>query len=181
VPLGVLPPWGSRVVRVRAVVEVERNGKGVEGLLLLCDEAGIQVSAPEVREAARKLEGPVTEAVARFVAERIRPTGYRREARGALWALQHGEGDCTERASLAVALCRARGVPARMVSGYVVRGDGALPVQGWHDWAEAYEDGSWRRLEKREGHFVAFLVHGVEEVLGGARCAAGDLTVEAGK
>lgn len=46
--------------------------------------------------------------------------------RGALYALQEKKGDCTEYSDLFVALCRARGIPARPVHGLT------------HDWAEIY-------------------------------------------
>ena len=46
--------------------------------------------------------------------------------RGALYALQEKKGDCTEYSDLFVALCRARGIPARSIHGLI------------HDWAEIY-------------------------------------------
>jgi len=54
-----------------------------------------------------------------------RPNGssllkYERQSveHGALWALQNKKGDCTEFSNLMVALMRAAGIPAKVVSGY---------------------------------------------------------------
>jgi hypothetical protein len=37
------------------------------------------------------------------------------DLKGAVWAAQHGKGDCEEYTSLFIALCRANGIPARAV------------------------------------------------------------------
>jgi hypothetical protein len=181
VSLGVLPPWASRTVRLRALVELVSPSTDAPGGSWLGDEPGIEASSPDIIEAARSLDAPLSASVSRFVASHLKPTGYRRGTQGALWALKNGTGDCTEAACLTVALCRAKGVPARMVSGYLVRGDGALPLQAWHDWAEIHENGTWKRVDNMEGRHVAFLIHGADELLGGARCAAGALRIEAGR
>jgi hypothetical protein len=51
------------------------------------------------------------------------------------------EGDCTEHAVFLAALCRARGIPARVAIGLVyMQGEGAF---GYHMWTEAYIDHRW--------------------------------------
>jgi transglutaminase-like putative cysteine protease len=55
--------------------------------------------------------------------------------RGAVEALERGKGDCTEYADLFVAVCRAKEIPARVVTGYTVRFDSESPK---HNWAEVY-------------------------------------------
>ena len=59
--------------------------------------------------------------------------------RGALYALQEKRGDCTEYSDLFVALCRARGIPARSVHGFTYKSSG---VDQKHDWAEIYIPGT---------------------------------------
>lgn len=72
--------------------------------------------------------------------------------KGALSALEHKEGVCEDMASLFVALCRASGIPARIVNGYAdtsVEGNGwdvavgqSLSLKGQrHSWAEFYLEG----------------------------------------
>jgi transglutaminase-like putative cysteine protease len=57
------------------------------------------------------------------------------ENKGALYALQKRAGDCTEYATLFVALCRAQGIPSRIVSGATISADNILHN---HTWAELY-------------------------------------------
>lgn len=52
------------------------------------------------------------------------------------WALENGWYDCLIGSSLLVALCRARGVAARLVSGYMLY----PPYPGYHYWAEFWDE-----------------------------------------
>ena len=54
---------------------------------------------------------------------------------GAARALMIKEGDCSEYADLFVAICRNNRIPARVVTGFVIKDDNEI---GWHAWAEAY-------------------------------------------
>ncbi len=63
---------------------------------------------------------------------------------GALAALETGSGDCSEYASVFVALCRAAGIPAQVVVGCVVDWN-TTPL---HAWAEVYlEDLGWVQFD----------------------------------
>ena len=60
------------------------------------------------------------------------------------WVLEHGWYDCKIGAALIAALCRARGIPARLVSGYVL----CAASPGFHTWTEAWIDGrGWLPLD----------------------------------
>jgi hypothetical protein len=50
------------------------------------------------------------------------------------WLLDHGWYDCEIGAALLVSLCRARGIPARIVSGYMLY----KPAPTYHFWAEIW-------------------------------------------
>lgn len=55
------------------------------------------------------------------------------------------QGDCSEHAVLLAALARMFGLPARVVTGYVVFAlPDRPPVAAAHAWAEVFEDGAWR-------------------------------------
>ncbi len=60
------------------------------------------------------------------------------EEKGAKFALKTGQGDCTEFASTFVALCRIRGIPARLRAGLMLSSQ-----KSWnrHTWAEVYHAG----------------------------------------
>lgn len=53
---------------------------------------------------------------------------------GALYAAKNKTGECSEYADLLVALCRAKGIPARTVSGYINH----PAIVPRHAWAEVY-------------------------------------------
>jgi hypothetical protein len=83
------------------------------------------------------------------------------EERGALWALEHRQGDCSEYSYLFVALCRAVGIPARIQAGFAFSSYNEETENG-HMWAEYYLEGygwipvdaSWRLFDKIDGkHF----------------------------
>jgi transglutaminase-like putative cysteine protease len=60
------------------------------------------------------------------------------------------EGDCTEHAMLAAAMCRAVGVPSRIAVGLV-----HVPNQramGFHMWMEVWVGGKWYALDPTLGH-----------------------------
>jgi hypothetical protein len=83
---------------------------------------------------------------------------YTPEISNALQTLQSGQGDCGEHAALAVALCRAAGIPARAVSGliYWPPGNGF----GYHAWIEVYVsewiamDPSWDETQANPTHIA---------------------------
>jgi transglutaminase-like putative cysteine protease len=58
------------------------------------------------------------------------------------WILDCGWYDCRLAAALLVALCRARGIPARLVGGYLLW---RVPTE--HYWAEVVIDGVWRPFD----------------------------------
>jgi len=65
------------------------------------------------------------------------------------------EGDCSEHALLSAAMCRAVGIPARVVAGYVYvpQLNGRRNVFGGHAWTEAYIGGKWVGLDATRGSF----------------------------
>ena len=70
----------------------------------------------------------------------LKTAGYNPKEVGAVAALEAKIGDCTEYSDLLVALCRAQGVPARVIEGY---------TSSWvsvpqHNWTEVWlRDYGW--------------------------------------
>jgi transglutaminase-like putative cysteine protease len=155
-----IPPYGSKIVSIDATVALANEPNlletppptGFSGA-----EEFIEVDHPRIQEAANAIPGSSPEEVARgihqWVAGHIEDSGYVRENRGALVALDSRKGDCTEYMYLFAALARARGLPARGVGGFVV-GDSAVVRPGeYHNWAEFYLDGTWHLADPQEGVF----------------------------
>jgi transglutaminase-like putative cysteine protease len=62
------------------------------------------------------------------------------------------EGDCTEHAVLAAAMCRAVGIPSRAAVGLIYVDDRRRgPVLGFHMWAEAWVNGRWYPIDATLG------------------------------
>ncbi|MBP8285284.1 MAG: transglutaminase domain-containing protein [Rhodoferax sp.] len=136
----------------------------------LRDEPFIECDAREIRDIAVKLKraDQISTAKASFkwVVENIRDSGYLSEDRGALDAILSGHGDCTEFAYLIVALCRANGIPSRMVGGHVIVKDAVLAPYDYHNWAEVYVSGYWIIADAQKGfwdppsnEYLAFRFH----------------------
>lgn len=115
-------------------------------------DSGIQSLAaklkrPEARDTAL--------AIYDWVKQHLHYIGYIADDRGAAYALNRLQGDCTEYAYLAVALARANGIPARMVGGYVINKNAILRATDYHNWTEVYFDGAWRLLDAQKEQWLS--------------------------
>ncbi|RKY05885.1 MAG: hypothetical protein DRP66_09915 [Planctomycetota bacterium] len=95
----------------------------------------------DAAEAARKIES----FVAGYITEKNLSVGYATAAEVAL----SRQGDCTEHAVLTAAMCRAVGIPARVVFGlvYVDEFGDRKHVFGGHAWTEARIGAEWIGLD----------------------------------
>lgn len=93
------------------------------------------------------------------------------EEKGALWALEHGTGDCSEYSYLFVALCRAIGVPSRVQAGFAFHSTSET-IEDGHMWAEYYleeygwvpADVTWGNLNSLDSrHFSS--IQGIPEAI----------------
>lgn len=115
---------------------------------LQCDNKQIQDLArhavgntKDSGEAVRQIESFVSG----FITSKDLSVGYASAAEVAA----SRQGDCTEHAILTAAICRAAGIPARVVFGvvYVDEFIGHKNVFGGHAWVEAYVGGKWIGLD----------------------------------
>ncbi|MBP8304448.1 MAG: transglutaminase domain-containing protein [Phycisphaerae bacterium] len=97
--------------------------------------------ANDAAEAVRRIEA----FVAGHVKNKDLTVGYASAAEVA----STRQGDCTEHALLTAALCRAAGIPARVVTGlaYVPEFAGVRNCFGGHAWTAAYVGGQWMGLD----------------------------------
>jgi transglutaminase/protease-like cytokinesis protein 3 len=86
---------------------------------------------------AQQLE--LVSSIYNFVLGCMHYSGYNPSDTGAAAALASGSGDCTEYSDLFVALCRAKGIPARVIEGYAIDA-GSSDLRFGHNWTEAYLD-----------------------------------------
>lgn len=106
----------------------------------------IESDAAEIVRLARQIQENYTGSRAQLKAAFILPQQllhYRRQStKGALYAVKHREGDCTEYAALFVALARAMGYPARMTSEFLFTKSLDFSQPNHHA-AEVYLDDRW--------------------------------------
>ena len=95
----------------------------------------------DAAEAVRRIESFVAE----YITEKDFSVGYATAAEVAV----SRQGDCSEHAVLTAAMCRAVGIPARVVSGllYVEEFAGRRNVFGGHAWNQAYVGNKWVDLD----------------------------------
>jgi transglutaminase-like putative cysteine protease len=119
----------------------KRQSQPVENLadpnVFLMSEKYIEQDSPRIQQIAKTITAPnqiaVVGAIYEYVTDNISYLIQKQEL-GALQTLEKRQGACTEYSDLFVALCRAKGIPARVVKGYV-----SEPVYlPQHAWAEAY-------------------------------------------
>lgn len=167
-----IPPFGTKIINIRAELEVFQKPKpmAVKNLQpFLAPEKYIESNAPEIINLAKKLKVPddlkTAKKIFSWVSRTLTYIGYVKNDRGALWALKQKKGDCTEFMYLFVALCRASGIPARGVGGYVINKNSTLRPADYHNWAEFYVTGLWRVADpqkkvfmKNESHYIAIRI-----------------------
>jgi hypothetical protein len=107
----------------------------------------IQSDDPLIVADAQKAAGDeqdpwrVAVALERFVNREVKNKNFSQAFATASDVAKSREGDCTEHAVFLAALCRARGIPARVAMGLVyMNGSRAF---GYHMWTEAYIDKRW--------------------------------------
>ncbi len=115
----------------------------------------LQSDDPKIQELARAAVGNATDAgkavkqIEAFVKGYIKTRDFSIGYASALQVAESRQGDCSEHAVLTAALCRAAGIPARVVSGLVYTENlaGQKNVFGGHAWTEAYIGGVWVGLD----------------------------------
>jgi hypothetical protein len=167
-----LPPYATKIITIKAelLLSDTPNPLSVKDLsAYLQAEKYCESDDPEISRLAGKLKVPkpikTVENIFRWVAGNVQYAGYLRNARGALYALRNKKGDCTEFMYLFSALCRANKIPARCIGGYVRSENAILKPNGYHNWAEFYDNGVWRIADpqrkifmQNQSHYVAMHV-----------------------
>ncbi|MGE0331375.1 MAG: transglutaminase family protein [Ramlibacter sp.] len=162
---GMVPAHGRRIARITVELEAgaDVQSRAQPQTQWLAPQVNIESDHPDLVAAATPLRQGTPQATARsvfdWVAASLTYAGYLGEDLGALRALQTRRGDCTEYAALVVALCRACGVPARMVGGYFTQRSLAPRPTDYHNWAEIWLDGRWRVADAQLRHWQTLEQH----------------------
>jgi hypothetical protein len=140
----------------------------------LNNEAHIECDQPEISAVARRLTAAgaepsdQVEALYRYVNQEIgKEPAVGAGGLSAVQCLKNGRGDSGAKSRLLIALCRNRGIPARMVTGLTLaRGKGQEQVA--HYWVEAWVQEHWKPMcsfHHYDGHVPStFLIFGFGDV-----------------
>ena len=156
-----VPPYAVRIATLGATLSLREEPEAVElqpsryltaEPLFEYEDEAFQRLVPEFpAEASHQ----TARAIFDWVRAHLRDMGYDGMDRGALYALKQKKGDCTEYATLFVALCRRVGIPARALGGYVAGQNAILDPAAYHNWAEYFLDGTWYMADPQAGAFHA--------------------------
>lgn len=104
----------------------------------LKQEKHLEKDHPRIREIVKSIRGQeeiyTVRNIYNYVINSMEYTGYNRKSLGAIYAAEHKKGDCSEYSDLFVALCRAKAIPARVVTGYTTESKDTPK----HAWPEIY-------------------------------------------
>lgn len=164
-----LAPYSTTLVRIKAnlmLAEKPQPIPGVESERFLHPSVTIESSHPEMLKTARRFRANTVEQKAKqihaWTVNHVKESGYVRDNRGALYALQEGTGDCTECAQLFTALARATSIPSRICGGYICTGNTKLMPQAYHNWSEFRGNDLWllsdpnrKQFLKRQSDYIA--------------------------
>ena len=115
---------------------------------LQSDSREIQILALKATQGAKNA-GQAAKQIESFVADYIDEKNFSIGYATALEVADSKQGDCSEHAVLVAALCRASGIPSKVVCGIVDAESfaGKSDVFGPHAWAQAYVGDTWIGLD----------------------------------
>lgn len=132
-------PYRGRDKELREALEATRFLQSDNKKVVELAKGAIR-GAKDAGEAARKIE--------RFVADYIDEVSLSVGYASAAEVVESRQGDCSEFAVLTAAMCRAVGIPARVVMGVAYVDDfGGFEGFGGHAWVEAYAGDAWIGLD----------------------------------
>lgn len=104
----------------------------------------IEKDSERIQQIAKSITGEtdleLVENIYNYVTDNMEYGGYAKDAEGAIKAVEKRKGDCTEYSCLFVAICRAKNIPAKVISGYITK----FNITPKHNWAEVYlKDYGW--------------------------------------
>ena len=155
-------------IRLRVTGEVDTNplhdgrlGEVIGGIPLEHFTCATRLTEPneDIRELAAEtgaLDRPsgLIELSDRIRARVVYETGASEVTGTAADALAAGKGCCQDYAHLMLACCRARGVPARFVNGYIDRGE--TPQAASHAWVDVWlNDIGWVSVDVARSEFAS--------------------------
>jgi len=160
IALADLAPYSLRPISMTFTVRDKPASQAVNAppAAYVSEEALIESTDPEIVALSQQLAGRTPVEVARnaqqWIVDNLNYAGYQPFEAGALAALRMRRGDCTEYAYLFAALMRARGIPARVLGGYVAPSSRIVKPLEYHNWVEFHAEGKWQLADPQRNVFM---------------------------
>jgi hypothetical protein len=140
-PIGVKFPYAGKDEKILEAMKPTRYLQSEHKEIAALAKKAVGSKRTDAAEAAKKIEAFVAE----YIEQKNLSIGYATAAEVA----QSKQGDCTEFSVLTAAMCRAVGIPARVVMGiaYVKNFQGVENRFGGHAWVQAYIGDKWLDLD----------------------------------
>jgi len=147
-PADTCPPYSGDDPSLRAMLTADPYIQS-DHVAIANEVRTIVGEAPDAGQAPRRIEA--------WVRDQFPDTSLGSGYFPSVVALGRGKGDCTEQAVLTAALCRAAGIPCRVVVGlvYVESYQDRENCFISHAWNQAYVDGKWTCLDATVGAHAA--------------------------
>jgi transglutaminase-like putative cysteine protease len=156
-----IAPLDTKIIAVAATVRLADapNRSADQDLQpYLKPEKFCEADSPPIHQLADSLKRGSKQETARsifdWVSRHIAYSGYQGRPRGAVFALKAKSGDCTELMYLFMALCRAAGIPARGVGGYLCHANAVFKSADYHNWAEFHDGSRWQIVDCQNKVFM---------------------------
>lgn len=163
--VGAIPPLGSRLVDVRVELRLSTTAiaTGEPGAEALAGQTFVELEAEPLQQIARSLRADrpldTAQAIYDWVRSHVTNKGYVAKDRGALFAVTHQQGDCSEHMYATVALSRLNHIPAQGIAGYQMRESGVVHAAEQHNWARIWLDDAWAVVDTDRAEFAPDPTH----------------------
>jgi len=154
-----LPPFG--ISNIGVTVELLLSSVVAQNYeehpLYVSSQPLIETDDVVVKQLASLIEESEVEkpyAIYDWLVDNIEYSGYGSTDKGAVYAVDFRQGDCTEFAYLGTALGRLMDIPSRAVNGYVVNNDSKLNISNYHSWTEMWFDGGWQVIDAQAQNYM---------------------------
>jgi transglutaminase-like putative cysteine protease len=175
-----VPPYGSKQVVITATLKLFDSALPValtdeqKGIYLQAEpyvetrNLGIQLQAKSL---ASNTSQSLPRVIYHWLDDNITDIGLVTANRGALYALDNRQGDCTEFMYLFSALARVNQIPTRNLGGFVLGEHGILDASAYHNWAEFNDGGGWHIADPQNqvfdqgyDNYIVMRVLGLNEI-----------------
>ena len=146
----ILPPYAIKNIKVKvnllgnAYPTIEKNTKKQLQFGEMSPMTDFQLEEFKFNpDFQNKSKMEKVEVIVNWIRKNIKHSDYSDNPKGAKYAWENKEGDCTEFMYLAMAICRSQGIQTKAVSGFICKKNMMISPANYHDWFIWFDDDRW--------------------------------------